>query len=65
MKAGITLIEVPFWWDDSSHTLGETISKERPELMKATVKNSAWTSNRILPLHSGKRNIVGLVSNQV
>ena len=28
-KAGITLIEIPYWWDDSIETLAETLKKHR------------------------------------
>ncbi len=31
---GITLIEVPYWWDRKYESLEATIYKQRPELLK-------------------------------
>jgi hypothetical protein len=33
---GITLIEVPFWWDGSREQLEATIAQKRPELVLST-----------------------------
>lgn len=33
-KAGITLVEVPYWWDCSIASLAATISNARPELVE-------------------------------
>jgi hypothetical protein len=30
--AGITLIQIPYWWDQSEISLAEYISQQRPEL---------------------------------
>jgi hypothetical protein len=34
-KHGITLIEVPYWWDCNPNSLIATIHKNRPELLSA------------------------------
>lgn len=33
LKYGITLIEVPYWWDSSVESLAATIQTQRPELV--------------------------------
>jgi hypothetical protein len=37
---GITLIEIPYWWDNTIESLQATIHQSRPELIKADV--SKW-----------------------
>jgi hypothetical protein len=32
-KLGITLIEIPYWWDGSIDSLANTIHKYRPDLI--------------------------------
>ena len=32
-KAGVTLIQVPFWWDNTASSLASSIHKFRPELI--------------------------------
>jgi hypothetical protein len=36
-RSGITLIEIPFWWDEQQPSLLATIKKYRPELVPQTV----------------------------
>ena len=33
LKNGITLVEVPYWWDFNVESLAATINKLRPELV--------------------------------
>ena len=35
-KAGLTLIEVPFWWDGRSQSLLATIHSHRPDLVSSS-----------------------------
>jgi hypothetical protein len=33
-KVGITLIEIPFWWDGSKESIISTIHEVRPDLVR-------------------------------
>lgn len=33
MNEGITLIEIPYWWDRTRQSLGATVHKFRPDLL--------------------------------
>ncbi len=35
--AGITLIQIPYWWDHTLESLVASIQKERPELCKGYI----------------------------
>src|SRR4051812_4553646 len=35
-KEGITLIEIPYWWDFTKESLAATISKHRPDLLQTS-----------------------------
>eukprot|EP01114_Cavostelium_apophysatum_P014947 TRINITY_DN3989_c0_g1_i1.p1 TRINITY_DN3989_c0_g1~~TRINITY_DN3989_c0_g1_i1.p1 ORF type:complete len:475 (-),score=70.21 TRINITY_DN3989_c0_g1_i1:108-1532(-) len=58
-KLGLTLVEIPFWWDKSESSLKATILKERPDLksLVGTTGESAQAIDRHRPdhFHSRKR----------
>jgi hypothetical protein len=45
-KLGVTLIEVPFWWDKSKEQLESAIARVRPDIIQHVVKGKPFATSQ-------------------
>lgn len=54
-EAGITLVEVPYWWDFSSESLAATINRAKPELIASEAEPIPTTPPKEKATEEGSR----------
>ena len=60
MKAGITLIEIPYWWDKSIESLASAIHKAQPALIVTSTNMKPIPEN---PPNGFKEELIASISH--